>query len=110
MSMFDEREKGYEGKWKRDEELRFKVTARRNKLLGLWAAQKFGMEGSDAEAYAKTVVIADFDRPGDDDVVEKVMADFAKYNIEMTEPSLRKQMARLMDEASRQIEAQAAEG
>ncbi len=81
MSMFDEREKGYEGKWKRDEELRFKVTARRNKLLGLWAAQKFGMEGGDADAYAKTVVIADFDRPCDDDVVEKVMADFANYDI-----------------------------
>ena len=110
MSKFKEREKGYEAKWKHDEELKFKVTARCNKLLGLWAAQKFGMEGSDADAYAKTVVIADFDRPGDDDVVEKVMADFAKYNIEMTEPSLRKQMARLMDEASRQIEAQAAEG
>ncbi len=110
MSKFDEREKGYEGKWKRDEELRFKVTARRNKLLGLWAAQKFGMEGGDADAYAKTVVIADFDRPGDDDVVEKVLADFAKYDIEMTDHGLRKEMQRLMDEASRQIEAQAAEG
>ena len=110
MSKFDDREKGYEGKWKRDEELRFKVTARRNKLLGLWAAQKFGMEGSDADAYAKAVVIADFDRPGDDDVVEKVLADFAKYDIEMTDHGLRKEMARLMDEASRQIEAQAAEG
>ena len=110
MSKFDDREKGYEGKWKRDEELRFKVTARRNKLLGLWAAQKFGLEGGDAEAYAKDVVIADFDRPGDDDVVEKVLADFAKYDIEMTDHGLRKEMARLMDEASRQIEAQAAEG
>ena len=110
MSMFDDREKGYEGKWKRDEELRFKVTARRNKLLGLWAAQKFGMEGGDADAYAKSVVVADFDRPGDDDVVEKVLADFAKYDLEMTDHGLRKEMARLMDEASRQIEAQAAEG
>lgn len=110
MSTFDDREKGYEGKWKRDEELRFKVTARRNKLLGLWAAQKFGMEGGDADAYAKTVVIADFERPGDDDVVEKVLADFAKYDIEMTDHGLRKEMDRLMDEASRQIEAQAAEG
>ncbi len=110
MSKFDEREKGYEAKWKRDEELRFKVTARRNKLLGLWAAQKFGMEGGDADAYAKAVVIADFDRPGDDDVVEKVLADFAKYDIEMTDHGLRKQMDRLMDEASQQIEAKAAEG
>ncbi len=110
MSMFDEREKGYEGKWKRDEELRFKVTARRNKLLGLWAAQKFGMQGGDAEAYAKTVVIADFERPGDDDVVEKVLADFAKYDIEMTDHGLRKEMQRLMDEAGQQIEAKAAEG
>ncbi len=110
MSKFDDREKGYEGKWKRDEELRFKVTARRNKLLGLWAAQKFGMEGGDADAYAKTVVIADFDRPGDDDVVEKVLADFAKYDIEMTDHGLRKEMQRLMDEAGQQIEAEAAKG
>ncbi len=106
MSMFDDREKGYEGKWKRDEELRFKVTARRNKLLGLWAAQKFGMEGSDADAYAKTVVIADFERPGDDDVVEKVLADFAKYDIEMTDHGLRKEMQLLLDEACQQMEAE----
>ncbi len=110
MSGFDEREKGFEAKWKRDQELRFRVTARRNKLLGLWAAQQFDMAEAEAEVYAKTVVAADFEGPGDDDVLRKVLADFAKYGVETTEHSLRKEMDRLMDEAARQVEAQAAEG
>ena len=68
MSGFDKREEGFEKKFAHDEELRFKAMARRNKLLGLWAAEKCGLSGADAEAYAKTVVIADFDEPGDEDV------------------------------------------
>ena len=110
MSGFDEREKGFEAKWKRDQELRFRVTARRNKLLGLWAAQQFDMAEAEAEVYAKTVVAADFEGPGDDDVLQKVLADFAKYGVEITEGRLRKEMTQLMDEAARQVEAQAAEG
>lgn len=74
MSMKD-REEGFERKFAFDEELRFKATARRNKLLGLWAAEKLGKSGEDAEAYAKTVVIADFEEAGDEDVFRKIRKD-----------------------------------
>ena len=66
MTFFDDREKGFEAKYKHDQELQFKVFARRNKLLGLWAAQKLGLGGEAAEAYAKDVVKADFSKPGDE--------------------------------------------
>jgi hypothetical protein len=75
MTTFDKREEGFEKKFAHDEELRFKATARRNKLLGLWAADRLGKSGADAEAYAKTVVMADFQEAGDDDVLRKVQAD-----------------------------------
>ena len=106
MSTFERREKGFEAKWKQDQELRFKVMARRNKLLGLWAAQQFGMDDGEAEVYAKAVVMADFDRPGDDDVLDKVHADFGNHGIEMSEHRVRKEMDRLMDEAARGVEAE----
>ncbi len=108
MTTFEKREKGFEAKWKHDQELQFKVTARRNKLLGLWAAEQFGMSGDAADAYAKSVVIADFEAPGDDDVLEKVLADFETHKVEMTNHRLRKEMDRLMDTAGEQIEAEAA--
>jgi hypothetical protein len=110
MSKFNEREKGFEAKWKRDQELRFKVTARRNKLLGLWAANQFGLETAAAQAYAKTVVAADFEGPGDDDVVAKVLGDFQTHGVEMTEHRLRKEMERLTDEAAAQVEAEVVKG
>ena len=75
MSGFDEREKSFEAKFKQDQELQFKVKARRNKLLGLWAAGKLGLSGAAADAYAKEVVRADFEAPGDDDVLKKVFGD-----------------------------------
>ena len=68
MATFDKREKGYESKFAHDQEMAFKVQARRNKLLGLWAAEKLGLVADDADSYAKQVVIADFEAPGDDDV------------------------------------------
>ena len=74
MTTFDKREEGFEKKFAHDEELRFKATARRNKLLGLWAAEKLGKTGPDAEAYAREVVVADFQEAGDDDVLRKVRA------------------------------------
>ena len=110
MTTFEKREKGFEAKWQRDQELQFKVNARRNKLLGLWAAEQFGMSGDAADAYAKAVVVADFDSPGDDDVVNKVLADFEAHKVEMTEHRLRKEMQRLMETAGEQIEAEAAAG
>ena len=75
MTTFDDRKDAFEKKFAHDEELRFKANARRNKLLGLWAAEKLGKNGADAEAYAKSVVMADFQEAGDDDVLRKVKGD-----------------------------------
>jgi hypothetical protein len=77
MTTFDEREKEFEARFKHDEDFRFKVTARRNRLLGLWAADRMGLSGTAATSYAKTVVAAEFERGGDSHVVDKVMTDLA---------------------------------
>src|SRR5262245_15096318 len=76
MTTFDKREEGFEKKFAMDEELRFKANARRNKLLGLWAAEKLGITGPAADAYSKEVVVADFEEAGDDDVFRKLRKDF----------------------------------
>lgn len=107
MSNFNEREKAFEAKYKNDQELQFKVNVRRMKLLGLWAAEKMGLDGVAAEVYAKEVVTADFERPGHDDVVEKVMADFAERGTDVSEHQLRRQMDELLPEAMTQIQAEA---
>ncbi len=82
MTTFDKREEGFEKKFAHDEELRFKATARRNKLLGLWAAEQLGKSGADADAYAKEVVVADFEEAGDDDVLRKVAGDLAGKGVD----------------------------
>ena len=86
-----------------DQERAFKANARRCKLVGLWAAEKMGITGEDAEAYAKEVVISDFEKPGQDDVVEKVMADFAAKGVDISEHIVRVEMERQYEEAARQI-------
>ena len=101
---FEKRQKGFEAKWAHDEELRFKVFARRNKLLGLWAAGELGLAGDAAEAYAKAVVAADFERAGDEDVLEKVRADFAAKGVAISDHMLRVKMDELIDVAKNQIE------
>ena len=103
MTTFNEREKGFEAKFKHDEELRFRVMARRNKLLGLWAAGLMGLEGEAVAAYAKDVVRSDFEAPGDDDVLQKVLGDLNGKGIEATANSVRKQMNDLLAEAKDQI-------
>ncbi|MBN67398.1 MAG: hypothetical protein CMM94_07535 [Rickettsiales bacterium] len=103
MSSFDEREKAFENKYARDEELQFKVIARRNKLLGLWAAEQLGKDDADAEAYAKEVVVADFDEPGDDDVKRKVLADLQAAGIEISGEEVRAEMNRLLAVAKQQL-------
>jgi len=103
MTTFDNRERDAEKKFEHDEELRFKISARRNKLLGLWAAEKLGLEADAAEAYAKEVVIADFEKPGDDDVLEKVQADFQAKGIDDDAHKIRVEMDRLWPEAQSQI-------
>jgi hypothetical protein len=103
MSTFDEREKGFEQKYKHDKELEFKVNARRNRLLGLWVAKELGIPAGEAEAYAKSVVEADFERPGDSDVVEKILADCKQKGVPMTEHHLRKHMQELREVARQQV-------
>lgn len=101
MTTFDNREAAFENKFALDEELRFKATARRNKLLGLWAAQRLGKSGADAEAYAKSVVLADFQEAGDEDVVRKVRGDLEGANV--SETDIRTQMNMLMAQAVKEI-------
>ncbi|SVE24439.1 uncharacterized protein METZ01_LOCUS477293 [marine metagenome] len=96
---FDERKTAAEAKFRHDEEFKFKVTARRNKMLGLWAAGLMNIEGADAEAYAKQVVISDFDEPGDDDVLRKVLGDLQANGRSEGETDVRRQMDSLLDQA-----------
>ncbi len=103
MSGFDERGKGFEKKFERDQEFVFKVNARRNRLLGAWAAEKLGLAGDEAEAYAKSVVVADFEKPGDDDVLQKVLADLHAKGAEVSEHQVRRQMDMLLAVAREQI-------
>ncbi len=103
MSTFDEREKGYEAKYVHDEATTFKIMSRRNKLLGLWVAERMGKSGADAEAYAKEVVMADLDEPGEEDVFRKVRGDLDKTAAHVTDNEIRRQMAELLETARQQI-------
>ena len=105
MTTFDKREEGFEKKFAHDEELKFKATARRNKMLGLWAAAKLGKSGPDAEAYAKSVVMADFEEAGDDDVFRKVRKDFDAKGVDQSDHQIRRTMDELMGQAIEQIKA-----
>ncbi len=104
MKSFEDRQKGYEAEFQRNQELTFRVTARRNKLFGLWVAERLGMPaGEAADTYARTVVEADFERPGDGDVIEKVQADLVAKGIQLSEPQLRTELTRAEEEARRQL-------
>jgi hypothetical protein len=103
MTSFNKREKAFEDKYKHDQELQFKVEVRRNKLLGLWAAELLGLSGDDAEAYAKEVISSDFDEPGDEDVLRKVLADFEAKSVDMSAHRLRKKMDELTEVAKQQF-------
>ena len=105
MTTFDKREEGFEKKFAHDEELRFKANARRNKLLGLWAAEKLGLADADAAAYAKTVVIADFEEAGDDDVFRKVQTDLHAKGVSVSDQQIRHAMDELMARAIAEIKA-----
>ncbi len=103
MTTFDKREAAFENKFAHDAELEFKVTVRRNKLLGEWAAGLMGLDGVGAEAYAKTVVQADFIEVGDDDVIGRVLTDFAVAGVPVVEAAIRRMLAEKATEARRQI-------
>jgi len=103
MSSMKDRQEGFERKFAHDEELKFKAMARRNKLLGLWAAEKLGKAGADAEAYAGEVVKADFAEAGDEDVFRKVRADFDAAGVDQSDHQIRRTMEELLAEAVEQV-------
>ena len=105
MTTFDQRKDAYENKFAHDEELRFKATARRNKLLGLWAAAKMGLSDAEAADYAASVVKADFEEAGDDDVFRKVKADLDAKGAGLSDHQIRREMDDLMQTAIEQVKA-----
>jgi hypothetical protein len=105
MTTFDKREEGFEKKFAHDEELRFKANARRNKLLGMWAAEKLGLSGPEAEAYAKEVVMAAFEESGDGAVFKKLRKDFDAKNVAQSDHQIRRTMDEMMEQAVAQIKA-----
>jgi hypothetical protein len=107
MTTFEDREKGFERKFAHDEELKFKATARRNKLIGLWAAEKLGLTGDAAQAYAREVIKADLAEPGDEDVFRKLRSDFDANGIDQSDHQIRRVIGEMMAEAVRQIENEA---
>ncbi len=104
MTTFDDREDKFEKKFAHDAELRFKAEARRNKLLGLWAAGLMGKTGADADAYAKEVIKADFEEAGDEDVFRKIRKDFDAAGVDQSDHQIRRTMTDLMTEAVQQIQ------
>ncbi|MCC2690106.1 MAG: hypothetical protein K0S21_2909 [Rhizobiaceae bacterium] len=103
MADMKDRQEGFERKFAFDEELKFKATARRNKLLGLWAAEKLGKTGADADTYAKEVIVADMQEAGDQDVFRKVRADFDAAGVEQSDHQIRRTMDELMAVAVEQV-------
>jgi hypothetical protein len=99
---FDDRRKGFESKWAHDADMQFRIMARRDKLLGLWVAAELGLVGEKADAYAKSVVVADLTEPGDEDVFRKVRADLDKAKI--SDHSIRQKMVDLLDVATEQVQ------
>jgi hypothetical protein len=107
MTTFDDRERAFEAKFARDEEMLFRITARRNKLLGQWAAEKMGLNAAEADAYSKAVVQAEFEEAGDEDVIRKLLGDLTAAGVDVDEATVRKALDDQTVEARRQlIEAQ----
>jgi hypothetical protein len=105
MTTFDKREEGFEKQFAHDEELKFKATARRNKLLGLWAAEKLGLSGAEVDSYAKSVVMADFEEAGDHDVMRKIRTDFDAKGVDQSDHQIGRVMTELMEKAIADIKA-----
>ena len=103
MTTFEDREKGFERKFALDEELKFKATARRNRLIGLWAAEKMGLTREETDAYAQAVVQAEFEEMGDEDVIRKLLGDLTAAQVEVDDAELRKMLDDKTVEARRQL-------
>jgi hypothetical protein len=105
MTNFDKREEGFEKQFAHDEELKFKASARRNKLLGLWAAEKLGLTGADAQAYANAIVVADIESTGGHDLFGKIRKDFDAKGVSLSDHQIRRTMDELMARAITEIKA-----
>lgn len=105
MTTFDQRERAFERQFAQDEELRFRANARRNRFIGLWAAKKLGLFGSEAESYAKILVITEVDKPGSDSVLEKVGADLKSKGIAESSDDIRRLMEEFTVQAVAEIQA-----
>jgi hypothetical protein len=103
MTTFDDRERAFENMYARDEEMAFRVTARRNRLIGTWAAALMGLTAEETDAYAKAVVQADFEEAGDEDVIRKLLGDLVSAGVEMDESRIRTELRNKMIEARRQL-------
>ena len=103
MTSFDDRERAFETKYARDEEMQFRIVARRNRLLGEWAARKMGLSDAESESYAKDVVRADFEEAGDEDVIRKVLGDLTAAGVDCDEAAIREALGHKLVEARRQI-------
>ncbi len=103
MSQFDDRERAFEAKFARDEEMQFRIVARRNRLLGEWAARLMGLSETETESYAKDVVRADFEEAGDEDVIRKILGDVTAAGVECDEATIREALGHKSVEARRQI-------
>lgn len=104
MTTFDERKDKFENKFAHDAELRFKAEARRNKLVGLWAAGLMGRSGTEAEAYARELIVADLKEAGDGDVIAKLKADFAAAGVDQSDHQIRRHMDEMFAKAIEQIQ------
>lgn len=103
MTTFDDREKAFEAKYARDEDMAFRVIARRNRLLGQWAAAKMGLTPEETDAYAKAVIQADFEEAGDEDVIRKLLGDLLAAGVEVDDATVRRALSDQMVEARRQL-------
>jgi len=103
MTTFNDRERAFETKYSRDQEMQFKIIARRNKLLGLWAARQMGLTDAEADAYAKDVIRADFEEAGDEDVIRKLLGDLTSAGVECDDAKIREQLGHKSVEARRQL-------
>ena len=103
MTSFDDRERAFETQFARDEEMMFRVTARRNRLLGQWAGEKMGLTAEETDAYAKAVVQADFEEAGDEDVIRKLLGDLTSADVEIDDAAVRAALAEKTIEARRQL-------
>jgi hypothetical protein len=103
MTTFDDRERAFETKFAHDQEMAFRITARRNRLIGQWAAGLMGLNAAETDAYAKAVVQADFEESGDDDIVRKLLGDLVSANVDIDEARIRHALDDKMVEARRQL-------